>query len=241
MLPCFACDDRTYIRLSDIKLFGYDRLRDAVSIHAPNFNAINFSYLCAHIAFACQCYLSTLCYHIGIVISTCTDKEVGRIATRRVIAFMANDHAFRNETNMNLVRESVRHMMGLPIVKDTVSFCRSVAAPFPAGIWFANRQASPKLHLNCARNNTMPLEIARGFTFAYAAALTCKCINACLLPATAVAVAVRDFIKGKLGLDKLWGMLRHVDFLLLGIGQSRGRLQRRSATCIGFYSCNYTT
>jgi hypothetical protein len=47
--------------------------------------------------------------------------------------------------------------------------------------------------------------------------------------------------EGKLGLEWAWGMLCHVVSLLWTIGQSRGRLQRRSATCIGFYSFNYTT
>lgn len=44
-----------------------------------------------------------------------------------------------------------------------------------------------------------------------------------------------NFIKGKLGLNELWGMLLHVVSPFVTIGQSRGRFQRHSAISIAFY------
>lgn len=57
-----------------------------------------------------------------------------------------------------------------------------------------------------------------------------------LLSATAMAIAIGDFVRGF-----VCGMLRHAEFSLVELGLAVGRSYRRHGFCIGTYSCKYTT
>lgn len=70
-------------------------------------------------------------------------------------------------------------------------------------------------------------QIPKWFAFYHSSGSIVPFGNRSHLPATAMAVAVRDFVKGKLGLGGLWGMLRHAESCLSGFGLIRGRVDAR--------------
>ena len=88
----------------------------------------------------------------------------------------------------------------------------------------------PRRTISVGNVLTMPIDKTRGFALFQSVFGSSMGANRCLLPATAVAITVWDFVCGRVR-----GMLNHVDKLLSAFGHSLGRYQRRGAISIGFF------
>lgn len=107
-----------------------------------------------------------------------------------------------------------------------LSFLPTTAHAQSAGIgWF-----------NFFLSMLMPKNKAQRFAFyPFSPRIVIGC-KICFLSASAMAVSIRDFIRG---LSR--GMIIHVDTFLSRFGHSVGRLHRRHGLFIGSYFCKYTT
>lgn len=107
-----------------------------------------------------------------------------------------------------------------------LSFLPTTAHAQSAGIgWF-----------NFILSMLMPKNKAQRFAFyPFSSRIVIGC-KICFLSASAMAVSIRDFIRG---LSR--GMIIHVDTFLSRFGHSVGRLHRRHGLFIGSYFCKYTT
>lgn len=177
----------------------------------------------------CSNGLSSLGYLVRYVVGICAQKQVAGIATRRIIAFVADVQAFRDWAIRQYPCDTVGGS-GL-LVKSGVPVALVISAtlPFPTIVWAENFYLCPKMFRDGGRaTETCMVSMNEAKRFAlYLAALVCvSCRNLRLLSATAMAITVGNIIRGIMGLHKNLHFLCHVP----------GCYQHRWDNFIGCYS-----
>jgi hypothetical protein len=87
---------------------------------------------------------TTLRYHVLHVIKLSPQEQMSRIATRRVVALVANEQAARVFTFLKHPRNSVRSMESVSQTELPVTFIVHGGGPRPALIWAPLFYFSPK-------------------------------------------------------------------------------------------------
>jgi hypothetical protein len=229
MLPCFSSNNVT----DTVARNPIDR-RDghqchAVFTHLSNHWYVRFGQLGGMALFAARAIVAFLVAHISYIISTSTEKEMIRVAARRIIALVKNTHSTRNRSIVQFVTESVCLVLLHTIVQLPVARRCFSALPFPARIFVANYAMTPeficqrfKLSLSMSRKKSY------GHTLNVAMLRFIFGRNPGLLPASTLAVAVGYFIRGFVR-----GMIAHVWFSLQNLTMPRDCFSSRRGAFIG--------
>jgi hypothetical protein len=88
--------------------------------------------------------LSAFSNRILLVIRICSEKQVKRIAARRIVAMMAHKHVFRNFSKNKFVGNSVTKLCFLVAPDGSVSTRTNSSLPIPASSDVPDAHLSPK-------------------------------------------------------------------------------------------------
>lgn len=211
MLPSFSFDNGIYVSLGDTKLNAEISSFDAKRGQATNFAHVRLLEFGRTLGFAycSRNNTSPLCVHIGNIVGGCAKKQVRWIAARGIVAFMQNVEAVRNHANVNLPGKAVRESGYAIHSQLSVTCVIPVALPFPTFALGGWRDIFPKSADEIAAKVVVADEATR-LAFAVTVGRVIPPGYFRALAASAMAIAVCDFVKRKLGLDKLWGRLLHV-------------------------------
>lgn len=192
---------------------GKFTLKDSASgIAGANFRNLSIGQSCLAMGIAMR--MSTLAYHVIMVVLISAKKQMGRVHATRIVARMANQLAVWQCAICQLISYAMRlpslvtTQFDLPV---TLSVKRSL--PFPTIIGTALVNFLPKAFCDGA-------------------------VGGGLMAANVLALLAREFMAGyfltatAFTEDGARGMIAHVASPPETFGQSRGRLQRRSATFI---------
>lgn len=149
---------------------------------------------------------------------------MGRVTASGIVTAMKHPQFFRVSTVMNLIRVSMGQYAAIARENHAVSMIVAIAFPFPTVVGAAPVEVDPKQIFGFAPL-TMPVGIGDWFALHPTVLSSILCGYPGFLPATAVAVTVRNFVRGIMGLHR-----SHLSV------PSLGRSQRRQALSIGCYS-----
>ena len=176
--------------------------------------------------------VTIFCNLIRHIISMRSEKQMTRVAARRIVAFMANYHFVGDravgEFIGNTMRKS-RFSGALSDANPAISGFEFGCLPFPAIMRSALVYILPKANFEWAKVSVMTADKSARFSFNPTASSIIANRYFSFLSATAVAITVWDFICGRVR-----GMLIHVNLLLSAIGRATGCFQHRRGISIGF-------
>lgn len=165
---------------------------------------------------------ATFCVHIVKVVGLCAKKEVIWITARGIVALVANEHSFwdgaigqlPSNTGSRIAMRAATHFVAPAEI--SISVGGTTGLPLPTVVGAAPVYLFPE-SLDGRAPMAVMVDVAKWFTFDNAALIYRALCNICLLPTTAVAITVWDF----LGIG-VRGMICHVDTFLSRFGQSQG-------------------
>lgn len=219
----------------NVVTFGKFSSRHALRNQLANIAHVLLGEFCAAMQFTAvvAMSLSALAHHIRGVVFLGTKKQMRGVAARRIIAFV--QHArfgvigiLWYRAVVEHPRESVRQSFGRAL-NNAIATLVATGLPLPTIVGSALAYFLPKAFFESRPllnpyvvlvDESVRLSLDNSKT-----RITSFC-HVRLLPAAAFTKTVGDFIKRELGLNQFWGMLRHVDYLLSGIGLIRGRVSR---------------
>lgn len=191
-----------------------------------------------HLGFCQQCVVASLTkavtpllHHIGGIVLRGSKKQVAGIDAFAIVAPMANDKPLWNRANMNFVGKPMGDICAVAKPQPAISSVNHRALPFPTFVGVAGGEMLPKTIFDGCVDALVMVEQVLERLALY---MTKLCVGTRgrrrFLSASAVAITVRDFVRGWFG-----GMLAHVKFLLLGLGRATGCYQQRRGVSIGCY------
>lgn len=193
--------------------------RAALSVAPSRVSNLFFGELCVRVT--CPTWLAVLCHFVSHVVSACTQEEMGRIATRRIVALVTNYKAIWNGPIRQFIRDTVsqKRLTTAADVDAPIAKTICAALPFPAFVGAKAMHLRPKSIGVGAEPRVMAMNKTKWLAFYMAASVFVPFCNTCFLPTSAVAVSVWNFF---------WGFVRgiivHVNSLLLAVGHSVGLL-----------------
>lgn len=148
--------------------------------------------------------VSFLGYHIRCVIGMCADKVMRWIATRWIVTAVADQHAFWNGAVCQFVSNAVgqKRLTAFANVNTSVAINVPATLPFPALVWAKYLHLCPKAFRKRAKTGIVPVNKANRLTFYMAAPVFVPCRDAGLFATTTLAITVRDFVRGNMGLHR---------------------------------------
>jgi|GEM_PF-3698613 len=179
--------------------------------------------------------------HVMNVVGLGSEPEVGRINTRWIVAIwavVANLLTWRDWAKMKFVRKPVGQHGACANSKYTIATGISARRPQPAVVvrtfvdlvpkaafeWLVAPVVAPVANWGPA----VPTDITHRLTFGYSQLRNRLRGKPRLLPTSAVAIAVWDFVRGFVR-----GMIGHVNSLLSAIGQAGDCCKQLPGFCIG--------
>lgn len=239
MAPTYSMNDAPNSRRCNVKLLGNILLRHAVGVELPDKTHlvfVEFRLMMKHSEKVAALVNFVLC-----VIGVCSFKEVSRINTRLVVTLVANVHAVGDRAIVKFVRYTMGQIELAFVGYSSISKLLNIALPFPARVRFAGRAEFPEGLVERVRTaGIMTGSKTLRLTFCVALCIARDLGNWCQFTTSTLAIAVRDFIKWKLGLGKFWGMLLHVNSPFVTLTKA-GTLARRLPLFIGSYLFNFNT
>jgi hypothetical protein len=135
MIVDLMANDTRDMRLVCSKLLGNSSLACATSVELAH---------CRNLCRSKATPRPSFCNHIFHVVKMGTCKQVGRIATGRIVAMMTNENVVCNRAVSRYIGVAMRARVLYPIPKDTVSTVTARRSPFPALIRAAFVYLFPK-------------------------------------------------------------------------------------------------
>lgn len=148
--------------------------------------------------------------HVLRIIKICSKKQMTRIDTGRIIAFMANQHAFGDWSIGQFVRESMRRNVSRVVFELAIAAAAFVAfatKPEPTVIQSASIHHCPKSIFRLGHASAMAAKKLTGLALDPFVAFIVAWRNSCLLSTTAMAKAVGNIKRGIMGLHKKFTFL----------------------------------
>lgn len=124
-------------------------LIEAFSVQAPDLCGVCRCYAGVRILFAIHAlrmYLlmaSTLAHHVSAVVGLCAEKQVLRIDTGSDVAGVQYAQAFRNLTNQEFIRGTMRAYRASVKAYSAITVCAEGSGPSPAGVCFLDKFPKP--------------------------------------------------------------------------------------------------
>lgn len=243
MLPDFSQDNLTYMILGNAKRLPNFFLGHALRGQRTNLEHLGCCEFRCSTQFAKQAawvVISALRNHIVAIVLVRAKKEVVRIDAGAHIATMKHAQVIWDKIKVKFPRQAMSADASLIHTNYSISVGSEASAPKPTFVRRAYSNVLPESLGNGAASATVSTDIAIWFAFDDSATLVVKGSDTRLLSTATSAVAKRCFIEGKLGLNKLWGMICHVVSASNAIGQAR-ELQLAWHFLLADYSCNYST
>lgn len=211
MQPCSTSNNAVNCPSGNAKLFGdvtYARLRREELSDQPH---IALGELCS--IYLIALWLPPFVDLVLRVLGNCAKEQMARINTRRVIALVEHLQPYRYFTKVQMIGQSVSApSFATDPLRQSIAIAIDRPMPLPAFIYRTWCNMRPKGFLwrfINAKADAMPVDVLFGFACDPTFILIAPRSKIGHLPTAAMAVAIGNFVKGKLGLGEFWGMLRH--------------------------------
>lgn len=161
--------------------------------------------------------------HISMIVGGCSNKQVGRIATRPIVALVANKHTIRD----GAIRELIGHYMSA-VSFIVLAACNAIARivdirlPLPTVIGSTTIYSLPEPFGRLLERLVMPQTILRMLPGHTVKSVVCTFRNRSSFSTAAKALAAR--VRDNLfGFIENGGILEHADISFVDIGHVPGR------------------
>jgi hypothetical protein len=238
MLPSFEARDATHIRLGHAIPFSNNQLRHAFFVQTANLYHVSRFDFGGTVFLSAQYLVASFCHFVGIVVCACANKQMLRVTAAWIVTLVTNYQAVWDRAIVQLIGKTVRPIMFAAVNKRPVALVAKGTLPFPTFLGLRRHKVHPKLHFYGGWRTAVSLLEARRLALDPATLGTRRGCYICYFATTAMAVAIGDFVKRKLGLDKLWGMIAHVISSFQLTDHALGCFQHRQGNSIGelYYS-----
>lgn len=205
--PTHTIDDSRYSSVTDAKTPCQFDTSDSLRVKEANLDNMRCrdSIGTVRLSPSGQAFLSALCHHICHIGSVVTQKETVRITTGGIVTFMQNHIFFGNGAKVDFPREAMGTYRRAIHSQHSISLLVPASLPLPALVKHARGYVPPKTHYR-RDVGSMSLDKADRFALDPSIFRSCFIGNAYGLTATAVAIAIGNFLRGFVR-----GMILHVN------------------------------
>ena len=225
MIPSFPLNNLSNIGFRYPVLSGQASMCFARTCSLSDSAHIGISQFRLAMTFAHWGELSPLLIAVCNVFELCAKEQMIWVAAGRVVALVQDAsivaiYPYGYRAIMELIGDTMgRIFLALPLEVPIFLICWSL--PKPAIFWLTRITVCPEGFLQRITKTSNVVARHKQKWLALRPAFLSMCLwgNSGLLPATAVAITMRDFLQG---LTR--GMIAHVEKLLSAFGQSPGRL-----------------
>lgn len=146
MLPVNSTNNSVDRARAHAEHLRYADFRDALFVQASNFADFIIIKFGLSVVDSQVINAATLLKHICMIVGLCSEKQVSRIYTRSVIAFMQNAQLRIERAVVQFVRKSVSFNMLLAYFYNSITGNVGVTSPQPAPIGFGYMMPKPRWH-----------------------------------------------------------------------------------------------
>jgi hypothetical protein len=189
---------------------------------------------CEAMSLALRPVLAFLCKHISNIFPLGAYEEMRNSDASASVTMVTNQQIVRYGAVGQSVGEAMSKYALAVGIEFPVTVVLNIPSPYPAPITFGDHNLTPKALFDWSPSAIHSVLMGMN---KFVRLVT---PNKCLTAATAMAVTVWNFVKGKLGLDQLWGMLHGIGSPFTTIGQTRGAHEASPGLFIGFYRSSIT-
>lgn len=226
MIPAYAANYPTGVGIANTIATAKLDIRPAFTGKTAHLAHVVGRNLCHVVKLAGPAGISrpaSLCPHISVIVGGGSHKQMSRIATRPVVAFMANKHAIGN----GAIREFVSHYMsavGLIVLtsRNAIAGITNIRLPLPTIIRATTIYSLPEPFGRLLKRLVMPQAILRMLPGYTVKSVVCASRNWGGLAAPTKTLTARVW-HDLFGFIENGGILEHADISFVDIGHVPGR------------------
>lgn len=238
MLPRATTNDVAGIALANAVIFRQFFCALAIRVPLAHFTHLNVCHFTVGRLFALWLKAATLGVHIPHIVRMGAEKQMIWVGASRIVAFVANLHAFWSRAKMKHPRNAMDCHCPFVYADLAVSIAIQGANPVPTFIGAVIDDFFPEtLFEGDCLSDVMPLQKLNGLPFYVPAFLVILFCNWGKLTTTTVAVTIGNFLRGH-----VHGILEHSRFSFQNLlkpqdisrcrcGNSIGVIQEYFSTC----------
>lgn len=235
MLPVLACKNSSHSGACNSKLLGCFFSWHASGAKLANLNNLGSGNNGRGDIFPSGKHgtiFPSFLHHVVYVVGWSANEQMIRIDTKSHIALVADKHVILDRPEVQRIGKT----MGKPPLHADAGHAIAAGhfstSPKPTTAGRLLVDVFPEAIKKWA---ALVMAVDKGNRFAFDPSVFCNALvgKSGFLTAATFAIAGLDFVKRELELNWAWGILRHVDYLLLGIGQAGGCDQQSPGIPIG--------